>query len=260
MLLLPMLSTLPVLSGCKVVDAPENLEALMVFGFVHFADEDDKALEATADQLLKLIEPKKEALAEGYRVNDLTTSDLAEAGIDASNEGGIVGAMGLVDYRHLVDPVVEAVSRPDKDVMFPDKFLEYDVLDTTDRPCFLSAECPRLDQNVYEKTKVAVLGEAERTYDSDYRWVSTDTIPQAAFIRQVAPKEMKFSSGFMIVHQQYSFVMIYQDHQIARRIEAFWVDAEFIGMDVPENTAVNTAVSGMSDQAARIDDWIDENL
>jgi hypothetical protein len=54
--------------------------------------------------------------------------------------------------------------------------------------------------------------------------------------------------------------MIYQDHQIARRIEAFWVDAEFVGMDVPENTAVNNAVSQMGEQAGLIDDWIDENM
>lgn len=249
---------LPMLTGCKVVDAPEDIESLMVFGFANF-DEDEAFLEETERQLIPLVEARLEELTKGYRVADLTAADLEKAGVAASNEGDIVGAMGTVDYRHNIDDIVDAVSRSDKDVMFPDNFLAYDVLDTSDRPCFLAKDCDRLDQEVFERAKVAILGEGERTYDSSYRWIEPKDLPRAVFIRQIAPEEMQFSSNLAKIHQQYSFVMLYEIKGVARRVEAFWVDATMIGMDVPDTFAVDNAVNAISSQAERIDNWIDEN-
>lgn len=243
-------------SGCKVVDAPESLEDLMVFGFANFGQEDPKFLEETADALLPLLETNEADLADGYRVSDLTIEDLQAAGVNPSTDIDILGAMGLIDYRHEVDPVIETASSEEKDEMW-ENFLEYEVQETTDRPCFLSHACGELTQEVFEKTDVSLLGEAERTYTSEYRWISTETVPSAVFVRQIAPNEMKFSSNIAVVHQQYSFVMVFQDHQIARRLEAFWVDFEALGMDVPDTFAVDSAVNEMGDQAGRIDDWID---
>ncbi|MEQ1504425.1 MAG: hypothetical protein ABMB14_19445 [Myxococcota bacterium] len=247
------------LSACKVVDAPEDLESLMVFGFVNFDDPD--FLAATEEQLLPLIDANEADLTDdGYRVNSLTTEDLEAAGIDATNEGGIIGAMGLVTYTNTIDPVVETVSAEDKAAMWPDNFVQYEVLDQSDRPCFLDHGCDQLDQTVHETAKVALLGEAERTYDATYVRLESDDLPPAVFVRQISPEEMKFSSGLAVVHQQYSFVMMYQEEgHTARRIEAFWVDAEIIGLDVPDSYAVDQAVLQMSDQAERVDAWIDEH-
>ena len=247
------------LMGCKVVDAPEDLEALMVYGFTYFGDEDERYLQETADSLLPILARDAESLADGNRINDLTAADLEQAGVTAPIESGIVGAVGLVEYRHDVVDILDVVSHPDKAAMFPDNFLEYVVQQSTDRPCFLSEECPTLDQTIFEKTKIVLLGEGERTYDSSYRWITAEEAGRVAFIRQIAPEEMKFSSGIAVVNQQYSFVMLYEDGGVAHRVEAFWVDAEVIGMDVPDSYSVDQAVNAMSDQAARVDDWLDAN-
>jgi hypothetical protein len=251
---------LSMLSACKVVDAPENLEALMVFGFVNFDQEDDEYLQETAESLLPLIKTNFDDLTDdGYRVNTLTKQDLDAVGIENPTADGIVGAMGLVDYTNKVDPVIDAVSRPDKDVMFPDSFIEYDVLEQSDRDCFLDRGCDRLEQEVHEIAKVALLGEAERTYQSQYRRIETESKGEVVFVRQLSPDEVQFSSNIANVFQQYSFVMVYMEGGTARRIEAFWVDAEIIGLDVPDSYAVDQAVKQMSEQAARIDAFIDLN-
>ena len=250
---------LSMMTACKVVDAPENLEDLMVFGFVNF-NEDEKYLEETAEQLLPLINRNEDDLFDGYRVSNLTKADLSAVGVDPpEGKSDILGAMGLVDYTNNVDRVVDAVSRENKHEMFPENFLDYNVLEGSDRSCFLSAECDRLDQEVYEKTKVALLGEAERTYNAEYRWINTEELGDVVFVRQIAPEEMKFSSNLAIVHQQYSFVMLYKKGGKARRVEAFWVDVEVLNLDVPDSYGVDQAVSQMEKQAERIDAWIDAN-
>ncbi|MEZ4235492.1 MAG: hypothetical protein R3F59_04880 [Myxococcota bacterium] len=252
-----MLSMLSSLSGCKVVDAPVDLESLMVYGFVNFDQDSDAYLRETADSLLPVINANYPALTgDGYRVNNLTRADLRSVGVNNDTED-IVGAMGLVDYTHKIDPVVDAASRGDKDKMFPENFVEYEILSQSDRPCFLSHDCDTLDQKVHEVADVAILKEAERTYESAYRRVETDTLGEVTFVRQLSPDPVEFSTNIANVFQQYSFVMLYGEKNHARRIEAFWVDAEFIGMDVPDVTAVNQAVKQMGEQAARIDAWID---
>lgn len=246
---------LTLLTACKVVDAPEDLESLVVFGFVHF--EDDAAfLEQTAQGLLPLIDANREELAEGYRVDDLTSVDLGEAGIDAPGEGAILGAVGLVGYHNATIEIVDAISHPDKATMFPDNYLAYEVKQTSDRACFLDAACDRLDQTVFERTKVVLLGEAERTFDTAYRSVILDE-GVFTFVRQITPEPMSFSTGLATVHQQYSFVMLFDDGAGAQRLESFWVDAEILGLDVPDSYAVDQAVSAMSEQAERVDAWID---
>ena len=48
------------------------------------------------------------------------------------------------------------------------------------------------------------------------------------------------------------------DHgQPGRRVEAFWVDAEFIGIDVPKSFAVDTAVDEMVGASEMVDAAID---
>ena len=255
-----MLALLTLLSGCKVVDAPEDIEALMVFGFVNF-DEDIEFLEETEAALIPLVEAQLEDLADGYRVADLTREDLAAAGVEADDEIEILGAMGTVDYRHDIDPVLEVAIDEDKEEMFPDNFVAYEVRETSDVDCFLAATCDRMDQEVFERAKVSSLGEGERTYDANYRWVDNGELPRALFVRQIAPSEMKFEGSVinLTVHQQYSFVMIYEKDGVGRRVEAFWVDAEVAGVDVPDTFAVDNAVNAISDQAERVDTWIDEH-
>lgn len=253
MLIAPLLA----LSACKVTDAPHNLEALMVYGFTHFDDE-DKYLEATAEQLVPLIAPHEEEMTkDGYRVNDLTKADLAQAGVDAGDVTGITGAMGLADYTHKVKPVIDVASAENKHQIWPEKFIEFEVLDTSDRDCFFSHECNRLDQTVHETADAGLLGDATRTYTNSYRWVEeTDTTPEGVFIRTLSPDPIDLSSGLANIFQQYSFAFVYARGKDARRVEAFWVDIEVIGVDVPDSESVKLVVNTMGKQAECIDDYL----
>lgn len=247
------------LQGCKVVDAPDSLEEVMVYAFTNY-DESDSYLEAAEENLLALVATQEAELATGYRVNDLTAENLAAAGVDAGDLEGIIGAMGLVDYTSAIDDVVEAVSATNKSERWPDNFDTFEVTDSSDRPCFLAGDCDRLDQTVHEVANlVAPVNSAERTYDVSFRWIQAADQPQAVFIRQLSPDPVNVGWDAMAIHQQYSLVMLWQDGNATRRVEAFWVDAEFIGIDIPDTFAVDSAVSQMGKQAENVDNWIDEN-
>jgi hypothetical protein len=247
------------LSGCKAVDAPDNLEALVVYGFVNF-DGSDRHLEDTEEKLIPEVKKHEEEMEQGYRVDSLTAADLELVGVADPDVTEIIGALGVVEYEHSLEEVLEPISAEDKHLRF-ENFLEFEIQDTTDRKCFLRGECDRLDQTVYEKTHVDFLGDAARTYTNSYRWVDDPDLPRAVMIRQLNPDVVEFEGSAlnMTVFQQYSFVMIYEVGGKARRIETFWVDFEVAGMGVSDDFAVTNAVNQMGNQATKIDEWLDEN-
>lgn len=256
-----LISLLPSLTGCKkAVDAPESLEALVVYGFVNF-DGESELLVATEEGLIREVNAQDESEREdGYLVDSLTAADLELVGVKDPDVTEIVGALGVVDYVHSLDEILDPISAENKDEMF-DNFLEFEVKETTDRECFLSGECERLDQTVYEKTNVEFVGDAARTYTNSFRWINDPDLPRAVMIRQLNPEPVEFTGSAlnMTVFQQYSYVMIYDDGGHARRVETFWVDFEVIGLDVSDNFAVSNAVKQMGTQAEKIDTWIDEH-
>lgn len=246
------------LGACHVVRAPETIEELVVFGFQHFDDEDEDALREMEVNLGPLVLENIDQMSEGYAVNQLTAEDLQTAGIEDADVTEIIGAMGAIDYRHDLDAVLDPMIHDHKDEIFPDNWLSYEILEQTDRACFIAHTCDRYAFTVDQTADAALLGEATQTIDHSLRWVSREDGTLFLVWRTLAPEPIAFTSNLMAVHQQYALVTIVPNGDVARRIEAFWVDAEFIGLDVPEYTAVNNAVKQMGVQADRIDDFLDE--
>lgn len=242
------------LSGCKVVDAPENLEDLVVFGFETFGSEDE--MNATLDNLVPLLDSNEAALSEGFRVGELTLDQLSAVGIETESTEGIAGAMGLVPYRNSVDAVVAVITDPDKEDDF-DNMSVFEPVDRTDRGCFLDHSCNSFEQYVEETVDVAVLGESQRMYTNHFQWVEHESHGTVLVIQSLSPDPILFSTNFANVHQQYSIAWILPEGNGARRVEAFWIDAEVIGLDVPDSFAVDSAVNGMRRTAETIDTIID---
>lgn len=242
------------LLGCKVVDAPENLEDLVVFGFETFDDE--PAMQATVDNLLPLLDANEVELTEGFRVGELTTEQLAAAGIENASTEGIAGAMGLVPYRSDVDEVLSIIVADDKEVYF-DNFEAFTPEDRSDRACFLDHSCTTFEQYIEETVNVPVLGRSDRKYTNTFRWLEHEELGPVLVIRSLSPDPIEFSTDFAKVHQQYSLAWVLPDGDGARRVEAFWIDAEVIGLDVPDSFAVDSAVSGMRRTAESVDAAID---
>ncbi len=243
-------------AGCGVPDAPESLEDLVVFGFEHFEDK-DTVVQQVADDLQPLLAQHAEDLAAGFRVSNLTAAHLEAAGVEDAAVTGVVGALGLVEYQHSIDDVLAVIVREDKAALF-DHLLEYSVDSETDRACFLARECDNFEQTITETSSIALLGEATRTYDVQFRWVERSDGETVLLIRNLSPDPLELSSNVVKIHQQYALVALFETGGDARRAETFWVDAEVIGLDIPDSFAVDTAVSSMGAQAERIDLFLDE--
>jgi len=250
-------ATLVLLSGCKPVDAPDTLEQLVVFGFVHF-DDDIEYLEAMGEKLFPAVQGLDDELSEGYFVDLLTAEDLALAGVEDAETEGIIGALGRSEYTNDLDAVVCGMSWPDKaNTVAFDSYIEYTLDDDGNRDCFLARECDRYDSTATQHVSVPILGEAIQSFERSFRWVEPKDGEPYVVSRLLAPEPIDFSSQILAVDQQYSLVVLYPDGNATRRLETFWVEARALGIEFPENFAVTNAATTMQKQADEIDDFID---
>jgi hypothetical protein len=243
------------LSGC-VVEAPETIEELVVFGFEHF-DERPAYLEATVEGLLPLIVDVQEELEAGYGVDLLAAEHLEAAGIDRPETEGIVGAMGGIDYCHALAPVLDVITDEHKDQLF-ESVQSYAVRSDGDRGCFLAGECDRLAQDIDEVADASLLGTSTRTYSSAFRWIELEDGSRVVVQRTLGPGGVQLSTDFLTIHQQYALVVLFQDGETARRLETFWADTDLGELEVPELFVVQQAVRAMGAQADRICDLLDQ--
>ncbi len=245
---------LALLGACTVVDAPDTLEELAVFGFSNFRGE-EAVLQATFDELVPLVDLQREEMSEGYRVDSLTAEHLEMAGVSNPTLDGIIGAMGTADYRHDLAQVLIATTWPDKAEIF-DNYVAYDVVDD-DLDCFLAGECDTWDATITQTTKVPVVGEATYTLQQTYRWMRPEVGEPWVASVVLAPDPIDFKVKLLAVKQQYQFIVLQPLAEGTRRIETFWVEAEVIGLDVPEASAVDKAAREISQQVERIDAFLD---
>ena len=255
---IPALSLIASLAGCKVVDAPADLEDLEVYGFVHYGERADY-LAATAAGIDPLADTYDAQLREGYRVTDLTTDDLALAGVDATISSSIVGMAGRVDMTSDLTELADTWTYAHLDEVLS-VTLGYEVrAEEGDRDCFVSGDCETYAVDGWRQNDMGLFGTSEQTFRREYRWTTTGDGEPALSFREICTEPSDISSGLLAVHQQYSFSLMFQRDTGTVRVDAFWIDAEAIGIEVPDGLALQMAVQAMQHTAEDVDAYVDAN-
>ena len=243
-------------SGCVVIDAPETIEELVVFGFQNHT-EGPAYREAFGDGLLPLLEERWEELVEGYKVDNLDASHLEAVGVDNPSTETIIGALGTAPYSHSLQDVVWGITYPEKDEVF-DNFEEYEIVEDTDRDCFVAGECESYTQTVRQTVSVPLVSTAASTQSKDHRWVQGPDGTRYVIGRTLIPEPLVLGSTTLVaIHQQYDIFLLYDRAGVTTRVETVWIDATFLDSALPDDFLVGQAVRGMTSGAERIDELIE---
>lgn len=242
-------------AACTVVDAPTEVEDLVVFGFEHFEDP-PRFLEAVHFGLAPWVDDHFDEMVDGWRVNNLTEAHLEAAGVEDPELDDVLGAIAAADYRHTVEDVVPLLAHPEKDELY-EQVIDFQILEDTDLDCFLAHECETYTYTARQTVRVALLGESTQTFDQVLRWVTTEAGETFVVGRTLSPTPVEFSTSIVAVDQQYALFLVYPWEGAARRAEAYWVESRIIGADVPDTFAVSQAARQIVTQAERVDDAID---
>lgn len=249
------------LTGCVVVDAPEDFEDMVAYGFANF-DGGEEYTRALSEKLIPYVVDNVEPLEEGYRVTALGVDELGAAGVEVTEDMlestdtgdvvGIIGAASTVYYGTDLDGAAWIVTFPDKELMI-ENMQAYDFVDSTDLQCFLDKTCDSFEASVEETTEVVVIGVTTRRFTLEARRTYLEDGTEVITARTLAPEPSEIEADWLQVHQQYGYSFLFESEAGVRRIEGFWVDADVIGMDVPDYFAVEQAVGAMAKSAEEME-------
>lgn len=253
---MPLPTWILVLAGCGVVDAPEEIEDLAVFGFVEF-EHGDSFRRSTADALVDAVALVEDELLEGYRVDSLVHQDLIDAGIeDAPEPRALIGIAAIIQMESALDDVIEVLTSPTLPEMFAST-LEYDVHEATDRDCFLAHDCESYRFSATRTNDLGLVGTSVQDFEMTLYWVELSDGRTGVVVRQLSPDETEMSSGLLRLYQNYIFDFIEPTASGGtRRFEANWVDVEILGLDLPDSIALDLAVSSLQRRGAEIDAFL----
>jgi hypothetical protein len=252
------LPLLVLVTGCKAVDAPERLEELVVFGFVHHLD-DEAFPRAAAEGIDALRVEHAAALIDGLRVDDLGQEDLDEAGVETTVQKGIVGVAATSEYASSLDQIAVAWTWPDMSEVLQST-LDYRIDHRDgDRDCFVAQDCDQYAIDAWRVTDAGLFGDATSEFRREFRWVPSDAGTVLA-VRDLVPEKVEMSGGVVAIHQQFAYTLWFPAGSGTQRFDAFWVDAEVIGLDVPDTFAIDLAVSSLGKAAEDVDRFVAERL
>lgn len=242
-------------SACApAVEAPVDVADMMVFGFVGFEEPDH--LEALVGPLFSWVDGATEQLDEdGYAVTSLGVEDLAAVGVSSADVTGVIGALGTARYVIGLDEVAAGITHPHKDEIYEGTTAWTVTAEDGDRDCFLRRACDHYAFVADEENRVPVLGASWKTTDAQVRWVQPEEGGAAVLaLRQLTPDPIEFASPILAIDQQYGFTMLREEPDGGvLRVEAFWVDARVLNLELPEGFAVAQAVRRMQASAADMD-------
>lgn len=242
-------------TGCRVVDAPAAFEDLVVFGFVHFADEPAYP-EAVVAMMLPMTETLEDDLLEGCRVSALTTEDLHQADIDAVIDHPVLGSAAQVWIDADLDDVAWAWSYPHMDDVLS-ATLDFDVTaEHGDRDCFLAHECETYAYDATRVTDLGFFGTNEQIFRREFRWTVDPFGAPVLTVRDLVPDSANLSTSFVKIEQQYAYAVLAEQDGGTQRVEAFWSEIRVLGMDVPDYFALQTVVNAMNEAAEDLDAFI----
>lgn len=241
--------------GCRVVDAPDTIEELMIFGFVNHTQDDQSYPSAFVSGLLPLAKENQEDLEKGYRVDCITEEDLAAAGANAEGNAEVTGVATQTHFESGFSEVVDILSSPDPGAVFT-AVEEFSLNDATDRDCFLSGTCEFYDYNAHRKLNLGVLGKVTQDFSGSFRQLQVEDIGTVALWRTVAPKEAE-TEGAVTVHQQYSLdLFVAAEDGGTDRFSAIWLDAELAGSPLSDSLMITTSVKQLNDAAGDVDAFL----
>lgn len=253
-----MVGMLMLLTACKVVDAPENLEALTVFTLVNL-DERQATVDEAASGLVGLFESDDGQIEQGYRVQSLTSADLALVGIDKQLDEGVVGAVGQVGMKSSLAEVADVVTMADLSTVFS-RTERYEVTldEGSDRACFLARDCESLGQVGERQNDQPIVGKTVQQFQQLFRWATIDDGREVLLFRTLVPDETEMLADVPVValHQNYVLAAMWESNGATQRVEANWVDAEVLGVDLPDSLLLDQVVNAMEKQAEEIDAWV----
>lgn len=245
-----------VFSGCSPPAAPQELNELTGFLFQHAADTEADHLEQGLINLRKWMSKRLDETIDGYVVDNLSGN--AVNGLDQCTREitGLIGAAAGSVSNYSVEEMVDLRINGAQMQLYEDLHsYDRDYL-LNDTECYRTQTCDMLHYDAYATRDFPLGIEVQAISRVQHRWVETNE-GYANVQRSWLARPMKATPDWVNVEEQfYLSATIPWENDGSVRMQAIWAITEFGSAPVPENIALQVAITQMKDDAETCEEWL----
>lgn len=248
----PALALLATLSACVAVEAPEELDELVVWLYENHPTDDPAYLEAGVDSLVAWIEAEEEI------ANRYTISGLGEEAVNGLDETervawGLVGMAVITDSEYTVDDAARAMVITSIDEIYPE-FVTYQRqwLDESDPDCFVAVDCDRAES--LENYEAHYTGNLITVAESQNQYVWVDAATGWTFFQRnwlTVPPEVNQSLA-EVDEQMYLNLFVPRESGGHWRLQATWMDPT---LDDIDQAAIGAVAGSMRRNSETLEEY-----
>jgi hypothetical protein len=230
---------------------------MMVYGFIHFNDEDPESLVALGDVLIPWADNHIAELNDGYEIASMTSDDLSESGVGDVSKSDILGvALGMDFTAGSHERFADAMVFERQEEIFS-HYVTFERETLNGGDCFLDKTCSEFLAADDLHAEIALGIQFWSDYEVALRWLELDDGRSVLLHQLIGPEPTEFSVDFINVYQQYGFSFIYDnDAGQARRVQALWADGELLSSDAAEGSYLSLSISTMKTANSDVNDWM----
>ena len=247
------------LSCRSIPDAPKSLDLLGSYIFENFDQDNPQYLQQGVSNLDIWVSENREAVLEGYRIENLSQVAISELGMsDDTILENLLGAAVATDVQNTLDVFLPTILKTDPMELSPDAYGYFHQDWNGNIDCFLQKECDLLTY-IPEGLLLFPLGlEIESTVSGQFRWVHVDDMSYVVQRRWMV-EPGKSNKDWMQIDQDYALAIFIPMSDGLRIVDLEWVVTYLGDMPVPEDFVLKLAIEAMQDSRTDVDSYIDQS-
>jgi hypothetical protein len=242
-----LLALVGLLAACHKPDpAPTELNDLCGYLYTHAQDEDPELISVGIDNLALWLEahPDDTVGDGGYQVDNLDQETLDSLDDRDRSNANLVGGTVTTDSPYPIEgDLAEALVTADQTQVYPDVYDSFTRTFDGDGDCFVAQDCDTVQFDNESVANLPLNIKVTTVTTGQFRWVQTTDHGKAMITRAWLHDPADVSVDFFKVDAQYFLTVTYDLDDGAKRLQATWADAQIIGIDVPEGTALNMLIN-----------------
>ena len=247
------------LLACKApIVAPEDLDSLLDYFYIHMEGEQEEALLAGVSNLYSFVDNNTEELEIGYDVSSLSVEAMETTGESTEYLDDMYGVALLYDTPYPVEDIAWCYTAVDLVEIYPDRYLSYEREVFGDLDCFLNLECKTFSYRSTILSSLPLNAEITTVNLVEMRWLQTER--GLAFIQKTwMEEEPEASVEWANLLGQNYLEITWMNEGGSSSIAASWAALQLGDIPLPEDTAKNLALNALEGTGMSLTEYLDAN-
>ena len=241
------------------IEAPEDLNDLLSYVFLHTMDEEEDQLRAGLDNMHLFAQENEEELQEGFTVKQLSQAALDSTPESFIEDPDLYGVAVQYDVPFSSRDIAYCNTVVNGAEVYSANYLSYERENLSDLDCFLAQSCPTFRFRSTINSSLPFGVEMISRYINELRWV--DYGDGMAFVqRSWMDGDAQSSADWANMTANFYIGVVFPTSSgQTQTIAASWAAILLGEFSVPEDIAKSQAIDGLKKNGEDLTDWLTEN-